>query len=66
MLMVILLNSCFWAGMGMLMARFFHDVLAHLLATFVVGFATIVISLEVLSLPAQFSLFQWLGSAGSC
>jgi hypothetical protein len=50
MLTVTLLNSCFWVGIWLLMARFFRDVLARLLATLVVGFSAILISLELLSL----------------
>jgi hypothetical protein len=50
MLTGILLNSCFWAGIGMLLARSFQDALSRLLATLVVGFATLVICLQLLSL----------------
>jgi hypothetical protein len=49
MLTATLLNSCFWAGTWLLMARFFQDVLSRLLATVVIGFAAILISLELLS-----------------
>jgi hypothetical protein len=50
MLTATLLNSCFWVGIWLLMSRFFSDVLARLLATAVVGFSVILISLELLSL----------------
>lgn len=50
--MLFLLNSCFWMGIGFVMARFFSDFLPRLLATIVVGFATIVILLPLLSLAS--------------
>jgi hypothetical protein len=44
------LNACFWAGIALLVAGYFPDLLSRVLATIVIGFAAIVISLELLSI----------------
>src|SRR5204862_4900597 len=61
MLMFLILNSCFWAGMAMLMARVFHELLPRVLATLVVGFTTIGGSLGLLSLRGAIRLDSGMG-----
>jgi len=56
MLMSLVLNLCFWAGMGLLVAGFFEDVVSRLLAAVVVGFGTMVVSFQLLSLAGGFGL----------